>query len=123
MVKPLRERVFQTIHYTTIRRIVDSKDHIQSYVRDHPYCLGAKRETVVTHPEVEEALECWVEQMHKSHYPIRGDDIIQMAHQLCDMLDIPKEERIKFTDGWLNGFKRRHGLSFRDEHKRRAQPD
>ncbi|KAG8790560.1 hypothetical protein FRC12_011566 [Ceratobasidium sp. 428] len=49
MVEPLRRRGFLTLHYTTIRRILDDEDRILRYASEHPNRLGYKHGPTITH--------------------------------------------------------------------------
>ncbi|CAG2108130.1 unnamed protein product, partial [Medioppia subpectinata] len=59
------------------------------------------------HPKVENALVMWLSQMDTtSRHKVTCDEIIAKAQEFADSMGID----FKPTNGYLNGFKRRHGL-------------
>ncbi|KAG8703166.1 hypothetical protein FRC09_004311 [Ceratobasidium sp. 395] len=120
MVKPLRERGFFTITRTTISRSVKQESWIRQYVEGDTNRLTAKQETIVYCPEVEEALLAWIHQKLNNHVRLRGDVVMEKARKLCDALNVPSDDRIGFSRGWLEAFKHRHGLHHISFHGERA---
>ncbi len=67
-----------------------------------------KRNKSVTFPELELALKEFV--LNYQHRAILSDAIlIEKAKLLANGLEIP-EEALKFSSGWLHGFKKRNGI-------------
>ncbi|QRV97843.1 tigger transposable element-derived protein 6 [Ceratobasidium sp. AG-Ba] len=120
MPERLHKEGLPMVHYTTIRRLVNNEQRVRQYVSEHPKCLDSKRETVVTHPELEEALARWVEQQLNANLRLTGYALVEKAQRLCKLFSIPTEDRIKFSNGWLESFKRRHGLHRITFHGERA---
>ncbi|CEL63611.1 hypothetical protein RSOLAG1IB_10894 [Rhizoctonia solani AG-1 IB] len=110
MVPLLREMGYLTICATTIRRCVDNEQKIRNYIARNPSGLQAKQEVIVTHPQVEFALVRWIDHKLNNNVRLQGDFLIEKAHELCNILGIPLENRIGFSKGWLRRFKHCHGL-------------
>jgi hypothetical protein len=111
MVQPLRALGFSTICATTIRRCVDREAQTRRYVASgEPSRLSAKRELTVCLPEVEAALIEWVKQKLSNHVRLTGDIICEKARHLCVVYRVESKDMLSFSHGWLESFKRRHGL-------------
>lgn len=110
MVPFLREMGFWSICVTSIRRCVRDEAKIRQYVSHSPRRLRSKRETMVAHPEVEYVLARWVDHKLNNSGRLRANLLVEKARQVCDLLSIPSENRIRFSRGWLWRFKQRHGL-------------
>ncbi|KAF8604888.1 hypothetical protein BDV93DRAFT_424122, partial [Ceratobasidium sp. AG-I] len=80
------------------------------YVAANANRLHTKHESVVRLPLVETALLEWIKDKLTNHIRLSGDIIIEKAHEICDIEGIPYWARIEFSRGWLDSFKRRHGL-------------
>lgn len=71
-------------------------------------------------PLVEAALIEWIKDKLSNHVRLSGDIIMEKAHEICDIKGIPVGSRIEFSRGWLDGFKKRHGLHQVTFHGERA---
>lgn len=76
--------------------------------------FSAKRKKLRTagYPEVEEALLKWFKTARDHNVPISGPFMMQRAVDLAEKLGVPKGE-FKCSNGWLDRFKERHGISFK----------
>lgn len=69
----------------------------------------------VRFPEVEAALSLWFEMREANGQPVTGPLLQLKAKRIADQLGIPPD-KIEFTNGWLEGFKTRHGISNHQHH-------
>lgn len=80
---------------------------------------GAKRATrrirEVKFPALEAALTLWVESREAMLQPITGPLIVAKAERLSDAMNLP-HDAIKFSNGWIDEFKRRHSLQHYQNH-------
>jgi len=80
---------------------------------------GAKAATCrirdVKFPELEGALKLWVEGREAQLQPITGPLIVAKAERLREALNLPIDA-IRFSNGWVDEFKRRHALQHHQHH-------
>ena len=76
--------------------------------------FSAKRKKLPTagDPEVEEALLKWSKTARDHNIPLSGPFMMQHARELAEKLGVPAGE-FKCSNGWLDRFKDRHGISFK----------
>ncbi|KAM7289858.1 tigger transposable element-derived protein 4-like [Ixodes scapularis] len=95
------------------------KQTLSDYVKNKEKILSAlershnkhqKNDRKGEHPLLEEALQLWLKGVLSKNLPVSGDALKQKAETLALKMDI---ENFKFTDGWLRGFKKRHGILFK----------
>ncbi|CAK5282842.1 unnamed protein product [Mycena citricolor] len=77
--------------------------------------LSLKRERVVTAPEVDRGLGLWVLNMEQKNRAVTGAMLIEQRKRLEVALNVPEERRLRGT-GWVDSFKKAHGLSERRWH-------
>ncbi|CCO37061.1 carbohydrate esterase family 4 protein [Rhizoctonia solani AG-1 IB] len=111
MIPPLRAMGFTTICQSTISRFVKNENQIRQCAAEQNE--HAKRASVVVLPEVEDALLRWIQQEQEQGHSISGDAIVERGRGICDELQVPEDQRIGFSRGWLDSFKKRNGLSLR----------
>jgi len=77
-----------------------------------------KRKNEVLHPELESTLLGWVLQ-HEREGPVSGELLRENGRKLYALM-YPNHvvPQWKFSNGWLSGFKRRHGIK---EYKRHGE--
>jgi hypothetical protein len=93
------------VNESTITRILQSKN--KRLITDLTHS-EKKRHKSVTFPELELALKEFV--LNYQHRTILSDAIlIEKAKLLANVLEIP-EDTLKFSSGWLQGFKKRNGI-------------
>ena len=78
-------------------------------------CWVVSRAQLVRFPELEAGLALWVEGHEAMLQLIPGPLIIAKAECLRDVLKIPRDA-IKFSNGWVNKFKRCHALQHHQHH-------
>ncbi|CAB5376788.1 unnamed protein product [Rhizophagus irregularis] len=90
---------------TTITRILQTREKRLSTEIIQP---NQKRHKPVTYPELEVALKEFV--LNYQHRAILSDAIlIEKAKLIAEGLGI-SENKLQFSNGWLQGFKRRNGI-------------
>lgn len=96
-----------------------SKQTVSDYVKNSAKILSAfenshnksqKNDSKGVHPALEEALQLWLKGVLAKNLPVSGDLLKEKAESFALKMGI---EEFKFTDGWLRGFKKRHGISFK----------
>ncbi|KAM7301103.1 tigger transposable element-derived protein 4-like [Ixodes scapularis] len=93
----------------TLSDYVKNKEKILSAL-EHSHNKHQKNDRKGEHPVLEEALQLWLKGVLSKNLPVSGDALKQKAETLALKMDI---ENFKFTDGWLRGFKKRHGILFK----------
>lgn len=78
-----------------------------------------KRKRAVKEEDVESALKIWLEQKNEQHARINAPLLKEKARQLASQMGHEFEP----TEGWLNRFKHRNGLSFKREHGEKQSTD
>lgn len=69
-----------------------------------------KRTKQTEHPQVNEMLELWVAKAMVDGIRVMGEVLRQKWHKFADLENIPRDERLTLSEGWLTAFKRRCGL-------------
>lgn len=96
-----------------------SKQTISDYMKNKDKILGAtetssrseqKRVRQGVHPQSEEALSIWLKATVAQRVPVSGHLLKQKAETLALRLGI---DGFKFSDGWLQNFKKRYDLAFK----------
>ena len=77
--------------------------------------LAGRRVREVKYPELEAALKLWMEGCEAQLQPISGKLIVTKAERLRGALGLPKEA-LKFSNSWLDEFKKRHSLKQHNHH-------
>lgn len=72
--------------------------------------INSKRAVLTEHPQVSQALEIWVSQAEHAGLVLTGDAIRAMWKRFADLFNIPDEDRLHLSEGWLSCFKKRNGL-------------
>jgi hypothetical protein len=70
-----------------------------------------RRKVATRFPQIEETVAKWFNK-HQHNVNMSGDLIKRKAESVRDSLGIPLED-FKASSGWLDGFKRRHGIKDR----------
>jgi hypothetical protein len=69
-----------------------------------------KRQSVLEHPEMEEVLVYWINERLSRGTIVSEELIKEQARTISDLMSIPAEEQLKFSNGWVERFKNRHQL-------------
>lgn len=105
LVGYILERFGIKVDESTVSRL---RQQSESRLSRSPSNPGRRRNRDVAFPELERSLEEYVLAM-KRKVAITDPMIISKGKELRVQLNIP-EDQMKFSDGWLNKFKVRHGL-------------
>ncbi|KAG8236685.1 hypothetical protein J437_LFUL016722 [Ladona fulva] len=66
--------------------------------------------TQARYPKLDEGVLMWLKQARGQNLPVSGDLIKEKAMKLAELMDIPD---FMASDGWLDHFKKRHGITFK----------
>jgi hypothetical protein len=70
------------------------------------------RNRQVIHPQFEAAMGEWTSRMEELPYSrVNGASIKEIAVKFYNLLDIPEDERLEFSIGWLCSFQKREAAS------------
>lgn len=83
---------------------------LQAYDSDR-FADNRKRLRTAAHPKLEEALLRWIADSRAAQLPLSGPLICAQAEKYALKLSI---EDFKASEGWIDRFKKRHGLVFRN---------
>ena len=106
-----RDRVSQK----NISMWVKNEERIRGEVVHGGAKAATRRIREVRFPELEGALKLWIEGREAQLQPITGPLIVAKGERLRDALNLPIDA-IKFSNGWVDEFKRRHGLQHHQNH-------
>ena len=101
---------------STLYRILKEEPKTQSS-RDDAKCVKG---VTVPHAELEKRLIQWVVRTEKSGVMVDGNFIKGRAAAIADELHI---KDLKFSNGWLVGFKKRHDLLYKKAHGEKKSAD
>lgn len=93
---------------TTCYRIIRDQEKVLSQLRNGKG--STKRQRPPEFPQLEEALVQWMKETLSKNIPIDGPLIRGKAEQFAKLL---KLDKFKPSNGWIEGFKKRNGLSFK----------
>ncbi|CAK5279727.1 unnamed protein product [Mycena citricolor] len=93
----------------------EKKAALLKLAAENSAALSLKRERVVTSPEVDRGLGLWALDMEQKNRAVTGAMLIEQRKRLEIALNVPEERRLRGT-GWLESFKKAHGLSERRRH-------
>ena len=94
---------------STLYRIIQNKDKIRSQCAEGKGKL--KRMRSAEYPELEKCLSTWIKQVRNKNIPISGPMIKEKAQEFASRLHI---DNFCGSNGWLEGFKRRNGIVFKN---------
>lgn len=114
--KGLRSKKQIADHYglaqSTLSTWVKNADNIKNAFLNGEFSAKRKKLRAAGYPEVEEALLKWFKVARDHDVPISGPVMLEKAGELAEKLGVPKGE-FKCSNGWLDRFKDRHGISFK----------
>ncbi|CAK5277221.1 unnamed protein product [Mycena citricolor] len=100
----------------------EKKAALLKLAAENSAALSLKRERVVTSPEVDRGLGLWALDMEQKNRAVTGAMLIEQRKRLEIALNVPEERRLRGT-GWLESFKKVHGLSERRRHGKAGSVD
>lgn len=68
-----------------------------------PTVLSSKRACIVTRPDVEKALQLWVQHMEQKCETVTGSMLVEKRAQFEDLFKVPEYQRLR-SDGWVQKF-------------------
>ena len=83
----------------------------------------AKRAYQVQYPEIDEMLALWVSKALHDGIVLTGEVLRQKWGKFADLANIPADERLTLSEGWLTRFKERNGLKERKHHGEAGSAD
>ena len=102
---------------STLSRKLKTHTNLEQRVHDNPSALSSKRPRIVTRPDVEKALVCWIRAMEDKQEHFTGPMLREKRRRFEDLLDVPEEERLT-GDGWVTSFTKTYNLQ---EHRRHGE--
>lgn len=72
--------------------------------------LHIKRKNEVEHPQINEALQTWVQQAAMEGVTLTGEVIRQKWRYFAGLFKVPESEWLQLSEGWLTSFKTRNSL-------------
>ncbi|CAG8670532.1 2937_t:CDS:1 [Ambispora gerdemannii] len=114
LVDWVKKRFNLDVHPSTISRLMKRKEDIGVN-------FSAKRQRSVQYPDIENTLLEWI---LRSQDKITLTDaiLVEKAKNFAQMLNI-SDDNIKFSNGWLSKFKKRHNLAQIKKHGEDASAD
>ena len=94
---------------TTVKGILSKKDAIEAAIRAG---IPSKRKKLkpAKHSELDKGVLIWLKQAREQNLPVVGDLIKEKALKLVELMHIPD---FIASDGWLDNFKKRNGITFK----------
>uniref|UniRef100_A0A8C4QLX5 HTH CENPB-type domain-containing protein n=1 Tax=Eptatretus burgeri TaxID=7764 RepID=A0A8C4QLX5_EPTBU len=93
----------------TVSNIISNKDKVKEAFEKNATNKKKKIRTAA-HGELDEALLKWYTQIRAKGIPLNGPLLVKKAKAFAELLNL---EDFKASDGWLDKFKKRHGLKFK----------
>lgn len=103
------------ITQSTICRWAKQKEKWIAELEKNPHLVHARRVREVEYPALDAAVVKWVTNREDQGQAVTGPLILEKAARLRDALGIPKE-KLLLSVGWLDAFKKRHGICKRVLH-------
>lgn len=97
---------------TTVKGILSKKDAIETAIKTGVPSKRMKL-TQAHEPKLDEGVLMWLKQARGHNLPVSGDLIKEKAMKLAELMHIPD---FMASDGWLENFKKRHGIAFKTVH-------
>ena len=94
---------------TTVKGILSKKDAIEAAIKAG---IPSKRIKLkpAQHSKLDDEVLIWLKQARGQNLPVSGNLIKEKALKLAELMHIPD---FIASDGWLDNFKKRHGITFK----------
>ena len=103
---------YSELSQSTLSRWV-AKEAIFKALSDSGAAPSVQRFRETKNPELERCLSIWIDQMGANKFnALSGKIIRDMANKFYDKLQVPLEERLKLSNGWLDNFRARARLRY-----------
>ncbi|XP_067120346.1 tigger transposable element-derived protein 4-like [Centruroides vittatus] len=96
---------------STLVGILKKKEEIKKLFLGSSLRPSRKRQRKSPYKDVEDALVCWLKKIRSSNLPISRPILKQKAMEIAGVLGV--ETDFSASDGWLERFKGRHGVTFK----------
>ena len=107
------------ISKSTIARLIKCEETLrEQHAANH--MSGRKRHRDARHPELEDALADWFTIMRTKGVQLTGPLLQEKANKIATSIGLLN---FKASIGWLDGWKKRHGIQFRKEHGEKRSAD
>ena len=96
----------------TVKGILSKKDAIEAAIKAE---ISSKRMKLkpAQHSKLDDEVLIWLKQARGQNLPISANLIKEKALKLAELMHIPD---FIASDGWLDNFKKRHGITFKTVH-------
>ena len=94
---------------TTVKGVLSKKDAIEAAIEAGVPSKRMKL-TQAHDPKLDQGVLMWLKQARGQNLPVSGDLIKEKAMKLAKLMHIPD---FVASDGWLDNFKKRHGITFK----------
>jgi hypothetical protein len=88
----------------------------EAYGADSGVARLAKRVSTTRHPQVTEMLELWITMACEDGLILTGEIICQKWRSFADLAEVPQDERLVLSEGWLSWLKEQKGLKEMKQH-------
>ncbi|XP_064461630.1 tigger transposable element-derived protein 4-like [Ornithodoros turicata] len=95
---------------STVCGIVKNRQKIMDAFSGSEFAPKRKRMRTAAHKDLEDVLLAWIRQARSSNLPVSGVVLRAKAEEIALRLHV---EGFSCSDGWLDRFRKRHGLVFR----------
>ncbi|KAJ3514077.1 hypothetical protein NMY22_g14859 [Coprinellus aureogranulatus] len=107
---------------TTLSRRLAKRTQIEDRVAEYSGGASAKRERIVTAPQVDRSLFLWLKEMEAKNETVSGKMLIEKRKIFEERLGIPQAQRLE-GPGWLASFCRAYGVKEIRRHGEAASVD
>jgi len=118
-------RLDRVLNQSSISRIL--RDGPQILRAERLVASGAKRNRAAAAPRLKNALFKWICARNNDGVALNGELVIMQAEKLLALANaqLPDDRKIsvKFSNGWIARFKKRHGIRFRRMHGEERSAD
>ncbi len=109
LAKEISKKWGVEVKRTTVKGILSKKDAIEAAINAGVPSKRMKL-TQAHDPKLDEGVLMWLKQARGQNLPVSGNLIKEKAMKLAELMHIPN---FMASDGWLDNFKKRHGITFK----------
>ncbi|KAH8828718.1 hypothetical protein DL96DRAFT_1463030 [Flagelloscypha sp. PMI_526] len=103
---PLGKRLIFTQSTLSRKLEPDARKQVECRAASNPNGLSAKRDRVVTRPDVERGLFLWIQKMNSQSEIVSDAMLVEKQSRLEILLEIPEGECLGSSNGWVRSFKK-----------------
>ena len=101
---------FPGMAQSTLCKILKVKDDLREKAALNPLVLRSKKARLVQFPDIESALSIWARQLLERGFLLSGDALRAKWRDFAVRFDVPEDEWLSLSNGWLDAFKASLGL-------------